>query len=181
MKKKLPAWTILTIICLTAGVLLALVNLATADKIIEQQELKKLNTRKALLPAASDFVELEIQESEYKLDSLVKGVDESGNTLGYIGQATAAGYGGPVQVSTAVDMQGVIQGISVGGSDFAETPGLGALAKGEAFTSQFAGKTPSLVLNQGGVDTITGASTTSKAVVKAVNTAAEYICAYELK
>ncbi len=180
MKNKFPAWTILMIVCLVAGILLALVNLVTADKIVEQQQARILKTRLSLFPTASSFNELTVQESEYKLDSLVSGVDEAGNVLGYVGQATVTGYGGPVQVSAALDLSGVILGISVGGENFAETPGLGALTKEPAFTSQFAGKKPNLVLNQDGVDTVTGASTTSKAVIKGVNAIANYIYTYEL-
>ncbi len=175
MKKKFPAWTMLTVICLVAGILLALVNTVTADKIVEQQQLRILETRLSLFPAASSFNELPLEESEYKLDSLVSGVDENGEVLGYVGQTTVSGYGGPVQISAAVDLDGVILGISVGGDSFAETPGLGALAKEAAFKDQFVGKIPNLVLNQDGVDTITGASTTSKAVVKGVNIIADYI------
>ncbi len=181
MKRKFPAWTILMIVCLVAGILLALVNLVTADKIVEQQQARILKTRLSLFPTASSFNELPVQESEYKLDSLVSGVDEAGNVLGYVGQATVTGYGGPVQVSAALDLDGVILGISVGGDSFAETPGLGALTKEPAFTSQFAGKKPTLVLNQDGVDTVTGASTTSKAVIKGVNAIANYIYTYELE
>ncbi len=180
MKNKFPAWTVLMIVCLVAGILLALVNLVTADKIVKQQQARILRTRLTLFPAASSFQEMSVQESEYKLDSLVSGVDENGNVLGYVGQTTVTGYGGPVQVSAALDLSGTILGISVGGDSFAETPGLGALTKEPAFTSQFAGKKPTLVLNQDGVDTVTGASTTSKAVVKGVNTIANYIYAYEL-
>ncbi len=180
MKKKFPAWTILTVVCLVAGVLLALVNTVTADKIVEQQQLRILETRLSLFPTASEFKELPVEESEYKLDSLVSSLDASGNVLGYVGQATVAGYGGPVQISAALDLDGVIQGISVGGDDFSETPGLGALAKEAAFTDQFKGKTPVLVLNEDGVDTVTGASKTSKAVVKGVNAIAAYIYTYEL-
>ncbi len=180
MKNKFPAWAILMIVCLVAGILLALVNLGTADKIVEQQQARILKTRLSLFPTASAFNELTVQDSEYKLDSLVSGVDEAGNVLGYVGQVTVTGYGGPVQVSAALDLDGVILGISVGGDSFAETPGLGALTKEPAFTSQFAGKKPVLVLNQDGVDTVTGASTTSKAVVKGVNAIANYIYAYEL-
>ncbi len=180
MKNKFPAWTVLTMICLVAGVLLALVNLLTADRIVEQQRLRILETRLSLFPTASSFNDIPLEEGNTTLDSLVSGVDETGQVLGYVGQTTVTGYGGPVQISAAIDLDGTILGISVGGDSFAETPGLGALAKEHAFTDQFIGKTPILVLNEDGVDTVTGASTTSKAVVKGVNAIAEYIYAYEL-
>ncbi len=176
----MPAWAVLMVICLCAGVLLACVNMATAGRILEQEALARNATRAALFPAAISFEELEVKESSYQIDSLVSALDADGHVLGYVGQATVKGYGGPVEISAAVDLAGIIQGISVGGNKFAETPGLGALAKEPAFTDQFIGKTPTIVLNQGGVDTVSGASKTSRAVVKGVNAIANYIYTFQL-
>ncbi len=180
VNKKMPAWAVLTVVCLCAGILLAVVNIATAGRIKEQEILTRNATRSALFPAAVSFEELEVQESDYKIDSIVSGLDADGQVLGYVGQTTVKGYGGPVEIVAAVDNNGIIQGISVGGNKFAETPGLGALAKEPEFTDQFIGKIPTLVLNQDGVDTIAGASTTSKAIVRGVNAIANYIYAFEL-
>ncbi len=96
MKKKLPAWAVLMIICLVAGISLALVNMLTEDRIKEQEALTRNATRAALLPSASNFEDVELQESRFSLDSLVRGLDTAGNTLGYVGQSTVSGYGGPV-------------------------------------------------------------------------------------
>ncbi len=101
--------------------------------------------------------------------------------VGYVSQITVKGYKGPVEVTVGLDPDLVLTGISVGGSDFAETAGLGAKAKEPAFQSQFAGKkTPVSVIKTGGtpgdntVDAITAATITSNAVRDAVNTVAKY-------
>ena len=174
MKKKVPAWTVLMVICLCAGLLLAGVNMLTADRIREQELLAKNATMVRLFPEATAFEDLEVQESEFDIDQLCTA--KNGETvIGYVGEATSNGYGGPIVVTTAVDTAGLIRGISVGGDSFAETPGLGALTKEADFTDQFIGKKPSIVLNEDGVDTVTGASTSSRAVVRAVNAVANYI------
>ena len=102
--------------------------------------------------------------------------------VGYVSQITVKGYKGPVEVTVGLDPDLVLTGISVGGSDFAETAGLGAKAKEPAFQSQFAGKkTPVFVIKTGGtpgdntVDAITAATITSNAVRDAVNTVAKYV------
>lgn len=179
MKKKVPAWTVLMVICLCAGLLLAGVNMLTADRIREQELLAKNATMVRLFPEATAFEDLEVQESEFDIDQLCTA--KNGETvIGYVGEATSNGYGGPIVVTTAVDTAGLIRGISVGGDSFAETPGLGALTKEADFTDQFIGKKPSIVLNEDGVDTVTGASTSSRAVVRAVNAVANYIYSFEL-
>ncbi len=180
MKKKMPAWTVLMIICLCSGLLLAVVNMLTADRIAEQKMLSENATRAALFPEAKDFGELELQESRFNIANLYSAKDGSGSVIGYVGQSNVNGYGGEIAVTTAVDTAGVIRGISVGGDSFAETPGLGALTKEAAFTDQFQGKKPDIVLNQGGVDTVAGASTSSRAVVSGVNAVANYIYTFEL-
>lgn len=91
-----------------------------------------------------------------------------GRTTGYAVQQTVQGYGGPIEVITAVDTAGVIQGISVGGADFRETEGLGAKAKEPDFTEQFRSKQLPVALGSQ-IDAIAGATVTSQAVVDAVN------------
>lgn len=181
VKKRMPAWTVLMIICLCSGLLLALVNMLTADRIKLQEELAQNATRAALFPEAASFEELSLQESRFNIDNLyaAKNTDES--IVGYVGQSTVNGYGGPIVVTAAVDTDGLIRGIAVGGDSFAETPGLGALTKEKPFTDQFIGKKPDIVLNQDGVDTVAGASTSSRAVVSGVNAIANYIYTYELR
>ena len=84
---------------------------------------------------------------------------------------TVTGFGGPIEVTVGVDTHGTVTGLSVGGSSFAETAGLGAKAKEPAFTDQFVGKTAPLTLKVD-VDAISGATITSRAVTDGVNTAA---------
>ena len=122
--------------------------------------------RQTLLPAAASFEAVDGSE-------VYRGVDANGAAVGYVTVNTVKGFGGDVEISVAVDPEGVIQGISVGGANFKETAGLGAKSKEPAFTEQFAGKTAPVALkkNGGEIDAITAATITSSAVVRGVNDA----------
>ena len=104
----------------------------------------------------------------------LKQLGADGAVVGHTAQVTVKGYGGDVEIVVGVDADGVITGLNVGGANFSETAGLGAKAKEPAFTEQFKGLTAPLVLKDN-VDSITGASITSGAVVGGVNTALDYI------
>ena len=164
MNKKLTAWIVLTVICLVAALALAFTYNGTKDRIAQQEEAKTVAVRQALLPAAASFEAVDGSE-------VYRGVDANGAAVGYVTVNTVKGFGGDVEISVAVDPEGVIQGISVGGANFKETAGLGAKSKEPAFTEQFAGKTAPVALkkNGGEIDAITAATITSSAVVRGVS------------
>ena len=143
MNKKLPAWIVLTVICLVAALALAFTYNGTKDRIAQQEEAKTVAVRQALLPAAASFEAVDGSE-------VYRGVDANGAAVGYVTVNTVKGFGGDVEISVAVDPEGVIQGISVGGANFKETAGLGAKSKEPAFTEQFAGKTAPVALKKNG-------------------------------
>ena len=177
MKKQLPAWLALCIIALAAGLLLALTNQLTADRIEEQNAIKANAARASVLPAATEFKALELNQewvASLGVDNCYEGYDEAGNLVGYTSQITVKGYGGEIEVVVGMDLKGAVTGVSVGGADFAETAGLGAKTKEPAFTDQFIGLVPPAVLKEN-VDSVTGASISSGAVVSAVNNTTSYM------
>ena len=110
-------------------------------------------------------------------------MDESGNLIGYAISSASRGYGGDVKVMTGINAEdGSVIAINVYDNS-GETPGLGVNTSGEKFTSQFvglssgtgvtvdkdAGKNPDSVA----VDSVTGATISSRAVTNAVNQAFE--------
>lgn len=168
----------LFVICLCVTALLAVTNAVTKDAIAYQQELSAAESRQAVCPDAVDFekVEYDVQGVE-----CYKALDESGNLIGYAISSASRGYGGDVKVMTGVNAEdGSVIAINVYDNS-GETPGLGVNTSGEKFTSQFAGlssgtgvtvdkdagKNPDSVA----VDSVTGATISSRAVVDAVNQA----------
>ncbi len=173
--KKIPAWLLLCIISVIAGLALGFTNALTEDVIAENDAAKSELARKTVMAEADEFVELELDNNGdigYCYQA-----KKSGETIGYVAMATANGYGGVIEVTVGIDTNGIITGISCGGSDFNETAGLGAKVKEAAFTDQFAGMSgPVSITKDGGeVDAVTAASRSSRAVCTAVNAACDYV------
>lgn len=166
--KKVPAYLTLAIITVVAAALLALTNHITREPIAAASEQAAYTARCNVLPAADSFNHLTPPEG---VSSLCQATAD-GVPVGYVAIASTRGYGGPIEVTVGVDLDGTITGLCVGGSAFAETAGLGSHVKDVEFTSQFAGKTAPLELGAD-VDSISGATVSSRAVVNGVNIAAQ--------
>lgn len=188
MKKQLPGWAALLIITLIAGLALGCTYALTEKPIEQQTALTAEKARQAVLPSAESFVEIPLPETEETtpVQWCYEGKSPLGNgdmqPAGYVLQTTVQGFGGPLDVIIGFDVSLSITGISVGGSNFSETPGLGAKSKDPSFTDQFINKTAPLTVIKAGeeagddtIDAITAATITSRAVTSAVNYGAEYM------
>lgn len=177
MKSKLAAWIVLGIITIVAAFSLAVTNEVTKAPIAEQAAIAEERARKAVMPEADVFDELVLPDGQTVF--VAKAGEE---ILGYVGKTERSGYGGPVEIIAGVKADGTITGINVGGTNFSETPGLGAKAREEAFTAQFSGKQSPVRLGDStasnGVDAITASTITSNAVVGGVNAIAKQIDEY---
>lgn len=180
VKRQLPGWAVLLIITLVAGIALGTTYFLTKDPIEKQALVQVENARKAALPDADTF-ELLPKEEDSPMDWVYAGLKD-GEITGYVAQTTVKGFGGPVEVIAGLDRQLTLTGVSVGGSNFSETAGLGAKSKDPAFSEQFVGKqVPVRVIKAGGtaadntIDAITSATITSNAVAGGVNTIASHI------
>ncbi len=160
----------LLLITLVAGLALGFTNEVTKGPIAEEALRKAEEARRTVLPAAEAFERLEQPDG---VDSAYVGL-KGGDKAGYTATVTVKGYGGPIEVTVGMDLNGVVTGVNVGGSGFAETAGLGAKTKEPWFTEQFSGVEPPVVLGEN-VDAITAATISSRAVASGVNAAAEYM------
>ena len=95
---------------------------------------------------------------------------------GYALEVLPSGFDNTITMMVGVDFEGKVLGISV--VSHTETAGLGAVAaestsKGEAFRGQFVGMSGSVAVSKdgGAIDSITGATITSRAVCAGVNAA----------
>ena len=94
-------------------------------------------------------------------------------STGYIVETVTAGYAGDITMLVAVDFDGAVVGAVV--REMEETFGLGAEALSDAgFLSQLIWSRGELAVGDN-VDALTGATVTSKAVVKAVNSASAFV------
>ena len=113
------------------------------------------------------------------------GVDAGGSPAGYvISVTTGDGFDGNITLSVGIMPDGTINGIAF--TELNETAGMGMLCGEEAFKGQFAGaNVERFTLNKAGdstaeneIDTVSGASTSSGAVINAVNAALDFFGEY---
>jgi len=112
----------------------------------------------------------EMREKGQETTIIYQGVDAQGKIVGYAFVGEGNGYGGVIRVLVGVD-EASDQIVNLKVLNHAETPGLGSRIEEEGFRSQFVGKTVDdpIALNQD-IDSISGATISSRAVADAVRT-----------
>lgn len=163
----LPLFLIVVVVAAALGG----INAITEDRIAAAQKQKVQQAIGQVLPDSAQLQELSFSVEEHPL---VKTVYAS--AAGYAVEVEPAGFGGNISMMVGVDAEGKVLGISI--ISHTETAGLGAVAaasttKGQSFRDSFVGLCyPVSVSKDGGeVDTITGATITSRAVAEGVNAA----------
>ncbi|MBR3366371.1 MAG: RnfABCDGE type electron transport complex subunit G [Lachnospiraceae bacterium] len=194
---KVPAQAIvLCVITLIAGVGLSGVYTMTKDTIEEQKELAAMESYKAVLPEADSFQPDEALDAQIEamagqvygdsfgrvyINKAIPAVDASGNSVGCVLSVTSAeGFDGNVTLSMGIDNEGTITGIAF--TELHETAGMGMRVDEEEFKGQFAGRAvDGFTLNKSGgassdseINSVSGASITSGAVVNAVNAGLDF-------
>lgn len=185
MSKIIKNTFILTAITLVSGVLLGLVYEITKEPIATAKEAAKNKAYQSVLNKAESFEALEEfdSEKEYPYGCVIDEVVEArsdDNLEGYIITVTnSQGYGGDIQISVGISLDGTVKGIEI--LSISETAGLGMNANTDEFKSQYAEKNVDkfVVTKKGAsvdeeIDAISGATVTSNAVTNAVNTAIIY-------
>jgi len=160
-------------ICAVVSALLAGVNAITKDRIAAIQAQKTQDAIEKVLPGVEGLRKLELSGET----GTVRTVYVSGSS--YAVEVAPGGFDGPITMMVGIT-DGKVTGISV--ISHTETAGLGAVAaadsaKGEAFRNQFAGLVGGIVVDgeNNSIDSMSGATITSKAVVAGVNAALEFV------
>ena len=129
----------------------------------ENVQAERLYRMQTLLPGSENFVE----EPYPGEDAAVLGVYKAEN--GYVIEVEQYGYAGPIVMMVGVDNAGHVMGLVV--RDMEETFGLGERALCDhAFLAQFLYTSGEAAVGEN-VDAITGATVTSKAITRCVNSA----------
>lgn len=176
---------ILFAITLIAGLMLGAVYDITKEPIANQQAKAKQEACKNVFTSASSFERLAASdgptafmiaghEANVTIDEVLRALDDAGNLLGYVITVTDhEGYGGDIQFSMGIQLDGTLNGISL--LSIAETAGLGMKA-GDVLVPQFANKkveyftcTKTGSTNDSEIDAISGATITTDAIINGVN------------
>ena len=162
----------LTLFLIAAVVAAALagVNSITKPVIDAYNAEKTQKAIEAVLPGGFDEELSDFDDQGGLVSKVYKGAN------GYALEVLPSGFDNTITMMVGVDFEGKVLGISV--VSHTETAGLGAVAAattsaGEAFRGQFVGQSGSVsVAKDGGqIDSITGATITSRAICVGVNAA----------
>ncbi len=157
MKDTFKFGFILGIICVVAAGLLAGANYLTKPKILAQALAEENAGLKAVLPGTDKFEAVKDQEEVL----YYKGYDSNGKLVGFAFKAIGKGYSSLVETLVGMLKDGRITAIKILSQN--ETPGLGSRITEANFTGRFKG-----VSSLKGVEAITGATISSKAVISSV-------------
>ena len=160
--------TVLLLICAIVAGVLGAVNAITEDTIAEQKMAKSKAAYAAVLEADT-YKAVDFDGAAFPtVTDVVKAGDR-----GYVVKSTLSGAQGSITMAVGVDNDGCCTGISV--IEHSETSGLGANAAadsevGRTFRAQFVGQGEAIALknNGGDIDSLTGATITTSAIVDAV-------------
>lgn len=190
MKEMMKNTGILLVITVVAGLVLGLVYQITKEPIAQQEAKAKQEACQEVFQDAASFETMELAAvdaaewaaagyGQESVDEVMSALDASGSMLGYvITVTTKEGYGGDIQFSIGVRMDGTLNGMSI--LSISETAGLGMRAE-EVLKPQFAGKqvekfeyTKSGAASESQIDAISGATITTNAVTNGVNAGLYY-------
>ena len=176
---------VLGLITFVCALLLGVINGITKDKIAQNAVETRNAAMSVILPEAESFADVEVSADwtapADKNQPVISGVYEAqagGQTIGYCVEVNPKGFGGALTLIVGINADGTVAGAQV--TSHGETPGLGAKAKTDPnWITQFAGQPAdgSLAVTKDGgtINSITGATITSRAVTLGVNTAANCV------
>lgn len=195
-KKAIPKPVIIMLmITLVAGLALSTVFVVTRARIAENSANANREAYLQVLPDAANFDAAPLREAvgahsgavygdsfgNSYIESASVGTDDAGNTAGFVVTVRSAdAYDGSLTLVVGIRADGTVSGIAF--TELSETPGMGMRCDEDAFKDQFKDvKVDRFLLNKAGgstepeqIDTVSGASRTSGAVVNAVNAALDF-------
>lgn len=165
MKNKSILWPILTI-ALAAAVLFGVS--AGLSGIAEKNAQAELTAKmQTILPGSTNFTEETYTGEDANIRTVYAG------ETGFVIETVTAGYAGDITMLVGVSKDGTVTGLQV--RNMSETFGLGAEALTDyEFLAQFLNTDGGAAVGST-VDAITGATVTSKAIARSVNSAVAYV------
>lgn len=149
-------------ILLMAAILLG-VNVGTGELRAANIQAEHIYMMQTLLPGSTEFV----REPYTGEDASIRTVHKAEN--GFVIETVTAGYAGDIAMMIGVNNDGHVTGLVV--RDMHETYGLGSQALTDAdFLAQFLDTSGEAAVGEN-VDALTGATVTSKAITRSINSA----------
>jgi Na+-translocating ferredoxin:NAD+ oxidoreductase subunit G len=162
--------------CLVSGLIIAWVYYMTAETAAAKVIELKNESMRSLVADADEFKDVDGRQDWVAVYS-------KGKIAAYVVPAQSKGYGGKIKMLVAVSTDGSVLNYTILSHN--ETPGLGDKAGKPAFMSQTKGmKASQLVVtkdpsNKDNVHAISGATITSRAVVKGLKDAVDSVAVFK--
>lgn len=157
----------LLVITAVVGILLALVNMLTAPVIAHRADGKKTEAMSQVMEGLDGFDPLDVPEGMKDVKEIVR-AKKGDAVLGYCVQTGTMGNDGEIQLMVGITSDGAVTSVAI--LDQSETM---YTDKHGELVAQFPGKSDSVALSQDGGDisAISGATISSRAITKGVNSA----------
>lgn len=152
---------VLTIICLVVSAALVGTYTMTKPVIDAASAAEEKAALVAVLPAGTSF-----EKTECDVENVLEAYQDTAGA-GYVIKCQGKGFGGMITLMVGIDNDGKITGTKV--MDHSETAGIGNQIEKDTFQSQYVGKD----FNLEGVETISGATFSSKGFNAAIKAAFE--------
>ena len=164
----------LFVITAVVAVLLAGVNALTRGPIARHADQTKADAIAQVMPGADGFATLETPEGMGDVKEVLL-AQRGGQTLGYCVQTSTNGNDGAIELMVGIDQSGAVTSVSI----LSQKETMYVNKHGELI-AQFPGKSGSVALSQDGgdVSAISGATISSRAITKGVNSALAAVQSY---
>lgn len=170
MRSILKPGIALLIFAAIAGGLLGYVNAITEGPIATAEAKTQEEKMNEVLECASWGDKVDVTDNEI-INSYTPALSDDGSVIGYAFSITTKGFSSGLNLMVGIDNDSNIQGVAV--VSHQETAGLGANAENPEWSGQFKGKQGSLEVGKD-IDSITGATITSRAITNAANEVSTY-------
>lgn len=156
-------------ICTVCAGLLGATYLLTKNQILQNEKAVIDRTLESIYGPANSYEDVPVPEGQNATAIyLVRSPEKT--VLGYAVRTTSSGYGGKIDLIVGFSADAAVRGINV--ISHAETSGLGSRATEQAYLEKFIGTSGEVEFGQG-IDAISGATKSSRAMLNGVNAASE--------
>jgi len=154
---------VLTVICLVVSSALAFMDSVTRPQIEAGAAERTQAAMVEQIPDATGFEHIDLSYVD-GLPSSIRDIYKTTNGIGYVLIAAVNGFSGDITVICGVDTEGKI--ISSSTLSHTETKGIGTIIEMDSFLDKFKGLSSS---NLDSVDTVTGATISTRAYIRAID------------
>jgi len=153
---------VLTLICVAVAAALAFMETATRPVITDAAAEREAVMMREIIPDAESFEAIDLSGLS-SVPQTIRQVFRTSNDVGYILIAEVRGFSGVITIICAIDSNGQIMRTTP--ISHTETQGIGTIIETSGFLAPFEGNDSSL----DGIDTVTGATITTRAYINAIN------------